>query len=457
MDERKELWAFLPEVYARYSNGKNSKYREWIAPYKGRPEDLVQKAIEALKGDADLSYAAVVTKPKNSISWKGVHGKPSLQNFNLQTEGRPVLLLTPQVFLAQRYLLAELKEQIGQTFENLESVLGVSSENSVSNPYRSDIRKAVIRIGKIRRNNPRACFLKSDISKFYPSINLDLLRGYLLELGLASNLVESCFNFLERPVFPEDPSLSPSMLEELRKFEIGVPLGLVISPFLANLYLYDVDREFEPVNYYRYVDDLLFWADSESEVIRSWKAYRLKLRCKGLRVHPLTPKKRSIVHSKTRLVSRGEHLPFLGLSVSNQGAVHPQLEKFLIFEYKAREILSKEVGLLKRLAKLENLVAGFAGYYGNLISERDARRLDDVIAACVKQSLVEAEIRVRGRSNEDLVKTSGVRLFSQRRQDELSKVRFFSDANSSSEDDEYFESIIDDSDWIAYGPKDSSE
>lgn len=92
--------------------------------------------------------------------------------------------------------------------------------------------------------------LKLDITKFYPSVNHEILK-----------------NMLRRKIKDQDLL---SLLGEIIDSAPGLPIGNYLSQYLANFYLTGFDhwiKEAKAVKYYfRYADDLVILAGSKSEL-----------------------------------------------------------------------------------------------------------------------------------------------------------------------------------------------
>ncbi|TQR31726.1 RNA-directed DNA polymerase [Lysinibacillus sphaericus] len=86
--------------------------------------------------------------------------------------------------------------------------------------------------------------IRTDIKKFFPSVNKHILYQKLNNSNILSN---NSINILKEFMFTN-------------KIE-GIPLGLQFSNHLAEFYLEDFDKDiklmFQPVMYYRYVDDIV--------------------------------------------------------------------------------------------------------------------------------------------------------------------------------------------------------
>ena len=125
---------------------------------------------------------------------------------------------------------------------------------SLGIPNRNAIIKSLIQFlsqGSIYYNQsnltatPQKFFvIKSDIKNFFPSINKHKLYKKLVKSSL---LKDSSMDIIKKFIFNSDIS--------------GVPLGMPFSNVLSEVYLEEFDdairREFSPIFYVRYVDDIL--------------------------------------------------------------------------------------------------------------------------------------------------------------------------------------------------------
>ncbi len=85
-------------------------------------------------------------------------------------------------------------------------------------------------------------FMKLDIKEFFLSID-------------KSKILDIISDFIYRELVKR--------LIYLRK---GLPLGLVISGFLSNLYLQPLDKFLEPYSYYRYADDFVIFSNNKHQL-----------------------------------------------------------------------------------------------------------------------------------------------------------------------------------------------
>lgn len=106
-------------------------------------------------------------------------------------------------------------------------------------------------------------YLITDIERFFPSISIDRL------LGLFATKIKDqrAFRLLHALLTPDivDPV---GRINKLR----GLPMGLICSPFFANVYLNEMDHiaVMESVQYLRYVDDICLLFESKQHLDKFW-------------------------------------------------------------------------------------------------------------------------------------------------------------------------------------------
>jgi RNA-directed DNA polymerase len=92
----------------------------------------------------------------------------------------------------------------------------------------------------------------------------------------------------------------------------GIHQGAVLSPFLCNLYLHELDRTLARRNipFVRYADDFLLFAPDRRTARRARRVAAKRLRQLGLRLHP----------RKTQVVRSSREVRFLGKRLPDTGA-----------------------------------------------------------------------------------------------------------------------------------------
>jgi len=114
-----------------------------------------------------------------------------------------------------------------------------------------DARK---RVEKYVKGNPKLYALKFDISKYYPSIDNELLKQ---EIRLRVKCPDTLW-----------------LLDNIIDSENGAPIGNYTSQYLGNIFLNRFDwwvkQELKPYGYFRYCDDIVILTDS------SWNAHNFR-------------------------------------------------------------------------------------------------------------------------------------------------------------------------------------
>lgn len=118
----------------------------------------------------------------------------------------------------------------------------------------SDARK---RVQKAIKGNNGLYALKFDISKFYPSVDNDILKSIVRKKIKCPNTLW--------------------LIDDIIDSEKGIPIGNYTSQFWGNLYLTPFDwwvvQKLKPRNYFRYCDDIVLIGNSSREM------HELKKKC----------------------------------------------------------------------------------------------------------------------------------------------------------------------------------
>lgn len=140
--------------------------------------------------------------------------------------------------------------------------------------------------------------LKSDIHDYFNSI-----PGERLAARVASFIDDEMLQRMLINLLSTDAARDPDSGEIIHGNR-GAMAGTPISPFLANLYLTDMDRHFteEGVIYFRYADDILIFADDMERIKELKEELREYVRSEGLGIN----------EDKSALFGPGEAWEFLG-------------------------------------------------------------------------------------------------------------------------------------------------
>lgn len=166
--------------------------------------------------------------------------------------------------------------------------------------FRSHVgaREATLRLRQDGRVENSWC-LKVDVSNYFNSIDVALL---LPKLAFLQERNPEVHRLLARLLLEERVLEEGQQIRESH----GVMAGTPISPFLANLYLTEVDRFFEEkgVLYLRYSDDMLLFAGSREELLCRQEQLYVQLTALGL----------SVNQDKVSVTGPGETFEFLGVA-----------------------------------------------------------------------------------------------------------------------------------------------
>ena len=164
------------------------------------------------------------------------------------------------------------------------------------------VKDAVRRIRHTKDIHKKYC-LKVDISNYFNSIDVPLLLKKLEFLKQEDGAV---YDFLVRLLTADKAIYEENGSQQILTEKRGAMAGTPISPFLANVYLMEMDHAFaqEGVLYFRYSDDILLFADTEEEL----EQLRTRL-WSYIEAHNLT-----LNPSKVHLSRPGEPFEFLGFA-----------------------------------------------------------------------------------------------------------------------------------------------
>lgn len=154
-------------------------------------------------------------------------------------------------------------------------------------------KKLVVYVRKVSRNYTCQCWaLKSDIKKFFDSVNHDVLFEIIKKrvkdeelLWLIKEIIES-YNTDTKDCFPFD-KLRVAMTNRRK----GIPIGNLTSQLFANIYLNELDQfvkhELKVKYYLRYADDFVILHENR-EVLNEYlqKIEEFLILNLGLELHP---------------------------------------------------------------------------------------------------------------------------------------------------------------------------
>jgi hypothetical protein len=414
MSFRPQDYDLAAETIRQYRSG-NRRFKDWIAPYLVAPESLLSDANRALNLAFFEPYIASVTpgeKRPEEIAGENATARsllldefsPPLDSSDIDGEcylvkPRLILLMHPAIQLAQKLLLRDLLEFVSPKLGGWKEVLGQGDKTLTSDQYLSDVRKVCNRIAQSRRKSNATWFIKSDIKNFFPSIDRELLAEILLELSIPLKQVKQVEFFLSIPIQCANTNLKRAWAGKVSQYGQGVPLGLVISPLIANLFLMRSAEALRGTNYYRFVDDCLFWGENRegAQILKQEFEALLPM---GLELHVST----ADIPAKAGIFGPQEPFEFLGLLVKPNGHLSIPQKKFDRLRYRmsaaALQPRNKKEGAMDKLRRLQNVIDGCAGYYGPVLktSIQQRNRLDKLHRDLVNIILEESGISIKSSS-----------------------------------------------------------
>lgn len=129
----------------------------------------------------------------------------------------------------------------------------------------------------VNRKEATWYYLKLDISKYFYRISHRVLKKVLAKKIKDKRLLDVLYGIIdcEHTPFGLPPGKSPGEVPlEERLYDVGMPIGNLLSQMFANIYLDVLDqfckRVLEIEYYIRYMDDVIILSDSK-EMLRYWK------------------------------------------------------------------------------------------------------------------------------------------------------------------------------------------
>lgn len=166
------------------------------------------------------------------------------------------------------------------------------------------VKDAIIKFKGNEEYAKKYCF-KVDISNYFNSIDIDIL---LKKLVFVREQDEELFRLFEKILREDRVYENGNIVSDSH----GAMAGMPCSPFFANVYLSDVDKYFEEygVEYFRYSDDVLIFADGKEDMEKIMNIFLTKVKENKLRLN----------ESKVSLSKPYEPFEFLGFSY-NKGII----------------------------------------------------------------------------------------------------------------------------------------
>lgn len=191
-----------------------------------------------------------------------------------------------------------------------------------------------------------------DLEKFFDRVNHDILMGRLAKRIEDPKMLRAIRRYLDAGVMVEGIKV---------KRDDGTPQGGPLSPFLANVYLDEVDKELEQRGHaiVRYADDLRVLVKSKraGERVMRWLVERFA-------------KLRLSVNESKSAVAKVVDRPFLGFGLYMDRKGRPTImvasKAINAMKERVREITERTRGrsVKQVVAELRNYLRGWRAYYG---------------------------------------------------------------------------------------------
>jgi RNA-directed DNA polymerase len=339
-----QAWKSLNKTN-RFSHGLDNVT---IDDFRARLEENIDKTAKQLK--------------KRKYEFVPLRAKP------IEKEGGGTRLLRiPAV--KDRVVMTALKSLISHRFRRFDLAC---SHGYV--PGRSPL--TAVRAVRALRSSGLEWVLEADIKKFFDTVD----RGVLVDKFIENIRIPSIVPLLRQAIATEVGNLEnfgPADQAFLMA-DSGIPQGGVLSPMLANFYLYPFDKAMENAGYQliRYADDFVVLSHTFDEAKRAYDLCLSILEGKlSLSVHHLGDP-----GLKTRIIKYSEGFTFLGVEFRGE-KVFPSPKAIKRFRERIAAILSTdgEANLLNTLSKLKNTIVGWGSAYRFYHSTEIFQNLDDFI------------------------------------------------------------------------------
>jgi retron-type reverse transcriptase len=225
------------------------------------------------------------------------------------------------------------------------------------------VREAVKQACELRKAHPWV--LKTDITSFFDRVDRQILMTSVRRFVRETSLL----NLLDSAIHCEIETKSVSAKRKIADMGIevgkGIRQGMPLSPFFANIYLYEFDNWIHKEGFraVRYADDLIFFLDSEAACHALRDRCALELKKLGLSIPEFEDKSKSVIYRPENAAE------FLGLGLRKKAkgyalevmpeqiqAIKGELGKFAsVKEMNSRGISLATLG--------QRLTAKKSGYY----------------------------------------------------------------------------------------------
>lgn len=244
------------------------------------------------------------------------------------------------------------------------------------------VRDAVAKVQKLADEGNKVV-LEADIHSFFDEVDPNLLFPRFIRRVRLPSLT----GLIKDALHVEVGNLDSFTDEERKLFpaaDSGIPQGGVLSPMLANFYLYQFDKALSGAgfNLVRYADDFVVMCKTEQEAHAAYTLAKNILETRlHLRLHVLGEE-----NSKTRIVKFDSGLKFLGVLFKG-GTIAPAESVVNKFKQRIHSLLNPldARSLLETLTGLRNTING----WGQCYREFDVSQLYLYLDAYIRKEVSE--------------------------------------------------------------------
>jgi group II intron reverse transcriptase/maturase len=257
------------------------------------------------------------------------------------------------------------------------------------------VKDAIYRVRKLA-NEGHGVVLEADIHKFFDEVD----HGILFPKFIREIRRPSLTPLIQDALHMEVGNLDAFSDEDKQLFpaaDSGIPQGGVLSPMLANFYLYPFDKAMSEAgfNLVRYADDFVVMCKTEKEAQAAYGLAKRVLEQKlHLQLHALGGPS-----GKTRILRFNKGLKFLGMSFA-AGKIAPSETVINKFKQGVHCILHPPgtCSLLNTLTTLRNTIVGWGQCYRDFDIAQLYSDLDSYMRTEVTGYLHRHEFLLQGRN-----------------------------------------------------------
>ncbi len=245
-------------------------------------------------------------------------------------------------------------------------------------------------------------YVRIDLKDYFGSINhdilLDRLKGKVRSRALQRGIIDAVQN----------PTVPSGVRSDRIRTTVGIPQGLSISSALAEIYLVDLDQQWQAnplVQYFRYVDDIVLLCKAE-DCASIFDQAQSQLRARKLTAHPVGAGSKSAYGSMDDGFDfLGYHFGAKGTSISEAGMRKIENRIAATFGEYRRKVQSSPRGRLAWLDwKISRLTCGviFEGehrgwlkFYSRTTNISGLHHLDALVSKLARKSGVPITLRLK--------------------------------------------------------------